>query len=242
VIADSSSYPAVEGFRILLDGRVVATCTSAGVCPEIAAEPGVPLTYTARAFSAVGESRTAVQTTAWAYAAPAAPTGFLVEPTPSGTTGGVATITVTGVDATAGTVTLAGGTGGEVTQPGRGGVATFRDYRIGSNSPTPLTATPLTRSAPPPIPGGARAGTARSPPATGHGAPSLTRDVTASRGTDPGTVTATATVAPDGRGDRILVGFTQGGTCEPVQPVDAGGGTATRTFTDRELWTEVTIT
>ncbi len=242
VIADTTSYPAVEGFRVSLDGSVVATCTAAGACPEIPAEAGTPRTYTARAFSSVGESRATVQTTAWAYAAPAAPTGVLVEPTPSGTTGGVATITITGIDATTGTVTLAGGAGGEVTQPVRSGIATFRDYRVGSNSPTPLTATPLTRFELPPIPGGSRAGTALSFRANGIGAPSLSLEVTASRGADPGTVTATATVAPDGRGDRIMVGFTDGGTCEPVQAVDAGGGTATRTFTDKELWTEVTIT
>jgi hypothetical protein len=242
VIADASSYPAVDGFRITVDGRVVATCTAAGVCPEISAETGTHVTYAARAYSSVGESRSTVQATAWAYAAPGAPTGSLVEPSPNGTSGGIATITITGVDASTGTVTLAGGAAGEVTQPVRGGTVTFRDYNIGSNSPTPLTATPLTRFDLPPIPGGSKAGTALSFRGNGIGAPALSLDVTASRGSNPGTVTATATVAPDGRGDRILVGFSDSGTCEPTQAVDAGGGTATRTFSDKELWTEVTIT
>ncbi len=242
VIADASSYPAVDGFRISTSGAVVATCTAAGVCPEIPAAIGTPITYTARAFNAVGESRTTVQTSAWAYAPPAAPTGAQFDPTPHGTAGGVATITITGVDATAGTVTLSGGSGGEVTQPVRDGTAVFRDYVIGSNSPTPLTATPLTRFDVPPIAGGSQAGTAFTFRANGIGAPSLSLDVTASRGENPGSVTATATVSPDGGGDRIVVGFTNGGTCEPSQPLGAGGGTVSRTFSGLDLWQEVTIT
>lgn len=242
VIADGSSYPAVEGFRITVGGTVVATCSADGACPDIPAGLGTPVEYSARAFNSVGESRSAVQTTAWAYAPPAAPGGADVEPIPNGTTGGVATITITGIDATAGTVTLAGGTGGEVTQPVRGGTAVFRDYAVGSNTPVPLTATPLTRFEVPPIPGGSRAGTALTFRAGGIGAPSLSLEVTGSRGSDPGSVTATATVAPDGIGERILVGFTDGGACEPTQSVSSGGGTASRTFTNKELWQEVTIT
>lgn len=242
VISDATSYPAIDGFRITAGGRVVATCDASGACPAISAEAGTPVTYQARAFSSVGESRTAMQVSAWAYAAPAAPTGAQVDPVPNGTTGGVATITVTGVDPSTGTVTLSGGAGGEVTQPVRGSSVTFRDYDIGSNSPTSLTATPLTRFELPPIPGGSQAGAAYAFRANGIGAPSLSLEVTASRSTDPGSVTATATVSPNGAGDRILVGFTDGATCVPDQPVDAGGGTATRTFSGKELWREATIT
>jgi len=242
VIADDTSYPAVDGFRITAGGRVVATCDASGACPAIPAAVGEPVTYQARAFSAVGESRGAVQVSAWAYAAPSAPTGAIVEPVPHGTAGGVATITITGVDPTTGTVTLSGGAGGEVTEPVRGSSVTFRDYDVGSNSPTSLTATPLTRYELPPIPGGSQAGAAFSFRANGIGAPALSLEVTASRSSDPGTVTATATVAPSGVGDRILVGFTIDGACTPDQVVAAGGGTASRTFTDQPLWREVTVT
>jgi len=243
VIADTSSYPSIDGFRITAGGRVVATCDASGACPEIPAEAGTPVTYQARAYSSVGESRGAVQVSAWAYAAPAAPTGAIVEPVPNGTAGGVATITVTGIDSSTGTVTLSGGAGGAVTQPVRGSSVTFRDYDVGSNSPTSLTATPLTRFELPPIPGGSQEGAAYSFRANGIGAPVLSLEVTASRSSNPGTVTATATVAPDGVGDRILVGFAiDGGTCTPDQVVAAGGGTTSRTFENRDLWREATVT
>lgn len=242
VIADTTSYPAVDGFRISAGGQVVATCTASGECPEISAAAGRPVTYTATAYNDVGSSRSTVQVSAWAYAPPAAPTGATVQPTPHGTTGGVATITISGVDSTAGTVTLSGGTAGDVTQPVRDGVAVFTDYVIGSNSPTPLTATPLTRFEVPPIPGGSKAGTSLTFRGNGIGAPGLVLDVSGSRGQNPGSVTATATVTPDGVGDRILVGFTRGGTCEPTQAVAATGGTASRTFTDLPLWQEAAIT
>jgi hypothetical protein len=242
VIADSRSYPSVEGFRITAGGDVVATCDASGACPPIDAEVGVPRTYQARAFSSVGESRSAVQTSAWAYAAPAAPTGAQVDPVPNGTSGGVATIVVRGIDATTGSVTLTGGAGGSVTQPVQGSTATFTAYNVGSNSPTSLTATPLTRFELPPIPGGSQSGSAFSFRANGIGAPTLAIEVTASRSSDPGTVTAVATVSPNGTGERIMVGFTDGSTtCVPDQAVAAGGGTASKTYT-KELWREVTIT
>lgn len=242
VISDATSYPGVDGFRISAGGRVVATCDASGACPAIEAETGAPVTYQARAFSSVGESRGSVQVSAWPYAAPAAPTGAEVTPVPNGNTGGVATITVTGVDATTGTLTLAGGAAGEVTQPVRGSSVVFRDYDIGSNSPVSLTATPLTRFELPPIPGGSQTGTSFSFRANGIGAPSLSLEVTASRSSDPGTVTATATVAPDGTGDRIVVGFTLDGVCTPDEQVAAAGGTVSRTFTGQELWREATVT
>ncbi len=243
VIADTRSYPAVDGFRIRAGGRVVATCDAAGACPAIPAELGTPVTYQATAYNSVGESRSDVQVSAWAYAAPAAPTGSIVEPVPNGTTGGVANITITGIDDSTGTVTLSGGSGGDVTQPVRGSSVTFSGYVIGSNSPTPLTATPLTRFELPPIPGGSQAGAAYSFRANGIGAPALTLDVTASRSSNPGTVTATATVSPNGVGDRILVGFAiDGGTCDPTLVLGADGGTTSRTFENRDLWRESTVT
>ncbi|WP_306824061.1 Ig-like domain-containing protein [Microbacterium jiangjiandongii] len=242
VVSDAPSYPGVEGYRILSGGRVVATCSASGECPPIEAPLGERVAYEARAFNSVGESRGTVSATAWAYRAPNAPTGVQVVPTPNGTEGGVATITVTGVDPSSGFLRLAGGAGGEVTLPVQGDRVTFRDYAVGSNAPVTLTATPLTRYELPPIPGGSETGGALSFPANGIGAPGLELTVTASTSGRPGSVTATATVAPNGVGDRILVGFSQGGTCRPTESVAARGGTATATFDDKSLWQPVTVT
>ncbi|MCR2801428.1 Ig-like domain-containing protein [Microbacterium sp. zg-Y818] len=242
VVSDSASYPAVEGYRILRGGEVVATCSASGECPPIEAPLGERIAYEARAFNAVGESRGTVSATAWAYRAPNAPTGVQVSPTPNGTAGGMATITVTGIDRSSGWVRLAGGSGGEVTLPVQGDSVTFRDYVIGSNNPVTLTATPLTRHELPPIPGGSDTGGVLSFPANGIGAPMLELAVTASTTGRPGSVTATATVTPHGVGERILVGFSDGRTCRPTEAVAAGGGTTTTTFSDTPLWQPVTVT
>ncbi|MBD7956940.1 Ig-like domain-containing protein [Microbacterium sp. Sa4CUA7] len=241
VVSDAASYPAVEGYRITTGGRVVATCSASGECPAIEAPTGEQIAYEARAFNAVGESRGAVGTTAWAYRSPAAPTGATFTPTPNGNDGGIATITVTGIDTSAGSVRLTGGTGGEVTAPVRGDTAIFRDYVIGSNEPKTLTATPLTRFELPPIPGGSQTGGSYSFQAYGIGAPGMDLTVTPSTGGER-TVTATARLTANGVGSDILVGFTTGGRCTPTQGVGAGGGTATQVFERQDLWREVTVT
>ncbi|MCT9820630.1 Ig-like domain-containing protein [Microbacterium sp. W1N] len=237
VIGGSPSYPSIDGYRITASGRVVATCDASGACPAISAPAGERITYQARSFNAVGESRTAVEVTAWSYASPAAPTSGTFEPTPNGTTGGVATITVSGIDTSTGFIRLAGGSGGEVTLPVRGDTVVFRDYVIGSNAPTTLTATPLTRFDLPSVPGGSQEGSALSFRANGIGAPGLGLEVTASRSSEDGSVTATATVTANGVGERILVGFTDGAICRPSDAVAAGGGTASATF-PAPLWQE----
>ncbi|MCR2784274.1 MULTISPECIES: Ig-like domain-containing protein [unclassified Microbacterium] len=242
VISASSSYPGVEGYRITAGGRVVATCAASGECPPIDAPTGERIAYEARAFNSVGDSRSSVGTTAWAYRAPAAPAGAEFTPTPNGSTGGVATITVTGVDPSSGFVRLAGGTGGEVTEPVRGSTVTFRDYVIGSNSPTTLTATALTRFELPPIPGGTPTGGTHSFQAYGIGAPRLELTVAASTTGDPGSITATARVTANGVGERILVGFTDGRGCRPSEAIDARGATVTHVFENRDLWLPVTVT
>ena len=244
VISDTSSYPAVQGFRITADGRTVATCDASGACPAIPATAGQKVSYQARAFNAVGESRGAVETTAWAYASPDAPTGAEVTPVPTRDgSGGVATITVTGVDPSTGSLTLSGGAGGDVTRAVTGNSVTFTEYFVGSNSPTLLTATPRTKHDLPPVAGGSQVGAVFSFRANGIGAPGLELTVTASKSSDRGSVTATATVRPNGVGDRILVGFStrSNGACQADQSVDAGGGQTSVTFDDQDLWQQVTV-
>ncbi|MDF2581179.1 MAG: hypothetical protein K0S49_2758, partial [Microbacterium sp.] len=191
VTSDGGSYPAVQGYRITADGREVATCPASGSCSPISAPVGEKITYEARAYSSVGESRSTVRAQAWAYRPPAQPAGSSFEPAPNGRDGGRATITVTGLDATTGSVRLSGGRQGSDTRPVVGGTATFTNYDVGSNSATTLTATPLTTFDLPPIAAGS------------SDAPGLTLTET----NTSNSMRVTASVAPNGDGTQTLIGF-----------------------------------
>lgn len=242
VTSDSSSYPAVEGYRITRDGREVASCPASGSCSPINAPVGEKINYEARAVSSVGDSRATVRAEAWAYRAPAQPTGSSFTPVPNGRDGGRADIVVTGLDATAGSVRLTGGRGGERVERVSGGSATFRGYDIGQNTPTNLTATPLTAYDLPPIPGGSSAGRELVVSAHGIGAPSV--EIALQQTGEEGSIRATASVSPNGRGDEILVSFVRGDrACSPGDHrVSAGGGDVSETITGLDLWTPVQIT
>ncbi|WP_424448940.1 Ig-like domain-containing protein [Microbacterium arborescens] len=203
VTSDGGSYPAVQGYRILADGREVASCPSSGSCSPISAPVGEKITYEARAYSSVGESRSTVRAQAWAYRPPAQPSGSSFEPVPNGRDGGRATITVTGLDATTGSVRLTGGRQGSDTRPVVGGTATFTNYDVGSNSATTLTATPLTTFDLPPIAAGSSEGQARAVTAHGVGAPGLTLAET----NTSDSMTVTASIARNGDGTQTLIGF-----------------------------------
>ncbi|WP_274264954.1 Ig-like domain-containing protein [Microbacterium thalli] len=203
VSSDGGSYPAVQGYRITAGGREVATCPASGACGPISAPVGEKITYEARAFSSVGESRSTVRAEAWAYRPPAQPGGSSFEPTPNGRDGGRATITVTGLDATTGSVRLTGGRQGSDTRPVVGGTATFTNYDVGSNTATALTATPLTTFDLPPIAAGSTEGQSRAVTAHGVGAPGLTLTET----NTSNSVRVTASVAPNGDGTQTLIGF-----------------------------------
>lgn len=243
VTSDAGSYPDVRGYRITTGGREVATCPASGACAPIAAPVGEQRTYEAQALNDVGTSRGSVRTTAWAYRPPAQPSGSRFDPVPNGNEGGVATIVVTGLDDTTGSVRLSGGAAGSDTQPVSGGTATFSGYRVGSNDPTPLTAIPLTEFDLPPIAGGSTEGRSLEVSAHGIGAPAVTLDVR--QNDDGSTVTATATVTPNGVGEAILVGFSTGGeACVPgAQRTGGRGGTVTKTFNNSNLplWERTTV-
>lgn len=67
----AAAYPALGGFTITRDGGKVSSCSAAGVCEPIRGlENGKKAVYEARSFNAVGDSRAAVSTTAWAYKVP----------------------------------------------------------------------------------------------------------------------------------------------------------------------------
>ncbi|WP_405467845.1 Ig-like domain-containing protein [Microbacterium sp. Ld4] len=241
VTSDSRSYPAVERYRITTGGREVATCPASGACAPLSAPVGEQRVYEAQAISSVGSSRGSVRTEAWAYRAPAQPGGASVDPVPSGNEGGVATVVVTGLDDTTGSVRLSGGAAGSATQAVVGGAATFANYRVGSNEPVALVATPLTEFELPPVAGGSTEGRALELRAAGIGAPRV--DLAVSQNDDGSVVTARATIRPNGAGDAVLYGFSTGTqACTPTQRTSASGGVVTREFRgELALWTPATI-
>lgn len=211
VTSDAGSYPAVQGYRITTGGREVATCPASGVCAPISAPVGEQRVYEARATNDVGASRGAVRTTAWSYRPPARPGAASFQPEPNGRDGGLATITVTGLDDTTGTVRLSGGVAGSATQPVSGGTATFTGYRVGSNEPTQLTATPLTEFELPPIAGGSSEGRALELSAHGVGAPTIELSET----TTSSSMTVSVRVTGQSAGTEPLFGFSENPACTP---------------------------
>lgn len=213
VMSDARSYPTVQGYRITTGGREIATCPASGVCAPITAPVGEQRVYEARALNDVGTSRGAVRTEAWAYRPPSRPAGADFVPVPNGRDGGVATVTVTGLDDTTGSVRLSGGVAGSATQPVSGGTATFPGYRVGANEPTVLTATPLTEFELPPIAGGSTEGRSIDLRAHGVGAPAV--ELSASTTSD--TMTVAVRVTGESSGTETLYGYseTSAATCTP---------------------------
>lgn len=238
--AAQAAYPAVSGFELRRDGQSVAVCTPQGVCPAQAAPNGEQRTYEAVAINAVGASRTAVRTTAWAYDAPTAPTATAV-PAVAGPDGGVAALTISAVDAadtsalrisspTGETLTLAVAAGQtEITVP---------SLRVGANTATPVTITPLARYA---VPAGLSGPTIGSTVVLAHGigaptALSLTLEAVNVGGgrTD---ITATGAATPGGDRASVRYGFARvGDTCTPS---DDGAREVFRGLADGRLYTFV---
>ncbi|MCK6081167.1 cadherin-like domain-containing protein [Microbacterium sp. EYE_5] len=205
VVSDAGSYPGVDRYRITTGGREVASCAASGVCGPIDAPVGEKRVYEARAVNEVGASRGTVRTEAWAYRSPAQPTGSRFDPVPNGNDGGVATVTITGLDDTTGSVRLSGGVAGSATQSVSGGTATFAGYAIGANDPTTLIATPLTEFDLPPIAGGSSEGGELRLEAHGVGAPRIELSQT----TTSDSMTVTVRVLSQSAGTQMLFGYSE---------------------------------
>lgn len=215
------AYPALSGFVVRTGGQEVARCGADGVCPEIPAPNGEQRLYETWAVNAVGESRTSVRGTAWAYDAPAAPTGITWAPVSNRGEGGVISVQVSGIDtAETGSLLIASAAGETRTVPisSRDGEVAVRGFRVGANTATAVTVTPQSRYAPPPGLGGAASGAATTVFANGVGAP---RDVglvvEARQGQGQEQLVATASATVNGDGSTLVYGFTVDGRCRPTQ-------------------------
>ncbi|WP_156155862.1 Ig-like domain-containing protein [Demequina phytophila] len=221
--AAAGAYPALTGFDITAGGSTVATCTARGVCTPIEGlSNGTKVTYTAYAVNAVGRSRAAASTTAWAYAPPATPRVVSWQPTVTSGEGKRIDLVLDVSDAsTSGILVAAGGT--EQTVAIGPGTQRLDGIAIGSNTPVEVVLTPLTAFDLPPVDGAAAAGTSVTLTANGVGRPTITA-ATHTYSTGAGEATITATVTSGGAGSTTWVGRIVGGRCDAA--VQASGGTA----------------
>ncbi|GAA3633515.1 Ig-like domain-containing protein [Microbacterium awajiense] len=224
------AYPALTGFTVRSAGQVVAQCAADGTCPPIAAPNGEQRTYEAVAVNAVGASRGSVQTIAWAYDAPGAPGSVTVRPvvTTSGE-GRVVALTIDDLDpGQTGSLEITSASGDRVRIPVRPNQTQVEvpSYRVGTNSASAITITPVSRFSLPPGLGGSTSGAAITVTGNGVGAP---RDVqltlsSSSDGDGTSTVTARAVAVRNGDGSTLQYGIVRDGSSCTVAP---GGETAT---------------
>jgi hypothetical protein len=208
------AYPGLSGFRIRSGGQVVAECGPAGTCPPISAPNGERRTYEAVAVNPVGESRGAVRTEAWAYDAPPAPGAVTWTPVQTRGDGGYVSLVIDGIDPSrTGSLEITSPTGDRqvVSIGSRDARVEVRSYRVGANSPTPVTVTPYSRFDRPPGlgGGGGSAGASITVNANGIGAPLepyLALEA-ASNGDGTTTVTARASAGVNGAGSTLRYGI-----------------------------------
>lgn len=223
------AYPGLSGFVIRSNGQEVAQCAPDGTCPPIAAPNGERRTYEALARNAVGLSRGSVQTVAWAYQAPGAPSGVQVAPVLTSGAGGVVSLRIAGIDPErTGTLQITSPAGETQNVSVRRGQTELevREYRVGANTAGPITITPFSRFDLPPGLGGSPSGAAVTVTGNGIGAPlnpTLTL-TSSSNGDGTSTVTARGVASLNGDGSELRYGIVrEGQRCTPT----AGGDTAT---------------
>ncbi|MFT4214386.1 MAG: Ig-like domain-containing protein [Microbacterium sp.] len=226
-----AAYPAVTGFEIRQDGETVATCSTKGVCSEIEAPNGDQRVYEAFAVNAVGASKESVRTTAWAYDAPAVPTTLSAKPVVAGSDGGVAALTIAGIDAADTSALIIASPVGEtqtITVALGQTQISVPSFRVGANTATLVTVTPVSRfEVPPGLTGPAIGSTTVS--AHGIGAPTSPSLSLTAVNVGDGLVDITAVGSATSGGDEATLRYgivRDGETCT----VSTGG--AKRVFSD----------
>ncbi|WP_261167044.1 Ig-like domain-containing protein [Microbacterium sp. Marseille-Q6965] len=141
-----AAYPALQGFRVTWNGQEVASCSADGACPVISAPNGERRDYVVRAVNSTGESEGSVQTTAWAFRAPAAPRDARWTPTVTRGEGNLVDIEVEITEPQqTGAIDIWSAATNQTTTVevnGRSRVQ-VRGYNVGSNNLTDVTITPI---------------------------------------------------------------------------------------------------
>ncbi|WP_417563779.1 Ig-like domain-containing protein [Microbacterium sp.] len=220
------AYPALSGFRIRYNGAVVVTCDANGTCPAIPAPNGDARRYEAKAFNAVGESSGSATTVAWAYDGPPTPGSVTATPIVTGGDGGYVSVRIDGIDTSkTAQLRLTSDTGDTVDVPVRRSTVTVSSYRIGSNDPTALTVTPMSRFTLPPGFDGSTSGQGKTILANGVGAPkNVSMSIRTKSAADDGSAVVTVTISADlnGAGSERRFGIVQdSGRCTVSSEGDA---------------------
>ncbi|MDQ1172736.1 hypothetical protein QE430_001043 [Microbacterium testaceum] len=213
------AYPALSGFVVRYGGDIVARCAPDGSCPAISAPNGEQREYVVTAINSVGESRGAVRTTAWSYDAPGRPSGGDFAPVSNGGEGGVADLTIRGIDsAETGTLEVKSAAGETKTVSiGRNqDTVSLKGFGVGSNSSTQISVTPISRFTVPPGLGGSQTGQTLTFTAHGVGKPQQLALTLTSKPTGNGKVTIVAEGSASKNGDdsELRYGFTLNGSCK----------------------------
>jgi hypothetical protein len=148
----ASAYPALTGFRIYMDGKSAASCDVNGACPPITGlKNGDKHTFEAKAVNSVGESRTAVSTTGWAFTQPVV-SGVTVksvyDQNITSPTTGAFDVTIPETDESAGAYLVEWSGNSQTVQAG-GGSVTVR-LSAAAGSPTAVAVTPVSEYTQPP--------------------------------------------------------------------------------------------
>ncbi len=227
------AYPSLSGFIVRTGGQIVGRCAADGSCAPIPAPNGEQREYVVTSVNAVGESRAAVRTTAWAYRAPGRPRELTSTPVRTDGLGNVADLVVSGVDAAeTGTLEISSPVGETVrVAVGRNqDVVQVRRFTVGSNDATAITVRPISRFTSPPGLGDASSGSDLVGTAHGVGAPlDPVLTLTSTPNADgTATIDARATARPNGADSLVRFGIVaEGRRCVPRE-----GGDVAR-FTER---------
>lgn len=217
-----SSYPEVTDYVVRQAGKVVAHCDAAGVCESISAPLGEIRSYEVTSHNAVGESASSISVQAWAYLAPNAPKQVSATPVvTSDGSGGVVSLTVSGIDTTrTGSLRITTSSGVKQTVDPHGSDTVVVDRLEVPNHATSITVTPVSAWDVPPDLEGSTAGEAVTITASGIGKPtglSLTLTSSESSGATA-VITAKGAAATNGEGSSLRYGFAQAAkSCTPTE-------------------------
>ncbi|AYG03016.1 hypothetical protein D7I44_05405 [Gryllotalpicola protaetiae] len=149
----SSSYPALTGFKVYVDGSASVSCDASGACPPVKGlRNGDKHTFLVKAVNAVGESLTGVQTIGWAFSQPVVQ-GVTATPVydsniTSPTTGAF-DVTIPNSDSTASSYKVEWSGNAQTVNAGSGANVTLR-LSAAAGSPTNVTVTPVSEFTQPP--------------------------------------------------------------------------------------------
>jgi large repetitive protein len=222
--AARSAHPAVTGFVVRQGGAKVADCDADGACPSISAPLGEARTYEVTSKNSVGESKTSVQVSAWAYTAPPAPADVTAEPIVTDGDGDLVQLTISGIDTSqTGSLRITSAAGNKETVAVSGPTMTTR-FDVGSNEATKVTVTPVSLYQNPPDLEGSTTGESKSVMTNGIGQPTgLSLSVKATVLNDTTTqLTATGSAKQNGDGSEVRYGFSINGGCA-AQDADTTG-------------------